>query len=184
LNVGATIFEKQRAGHSFSADGGLVHLAKARIQSGQFTGPMSGRPAIEPGEVNEWLWGRFVGAASCRVSIMVRLVKCGTFEATKEMITMPTRNRWKGVFLALTFLLFPCLILFAQPPGNGKSSAEKNQYQGPAGLEKSKLRPREGKLQVGDAVPNLQVWDIDGKKEVDLRALSNKPTVLIFGSCT
>jgi hypothetical protein len=67
--------------------------------------------------------------------------------------------------------------VLAQPPG-------KNQSKDPPGLEKSKLRPREGNLKVGDAVPDLKVWDIEGKNEIALRQLKGKPVVLIFGSCT
>jgi hypothetical protein len=54
----------------------------------------------------------------------------------------------------------------------------------PPGLAKSKLRPREGTLKAGDAVPALKVWDLEGKKAVALRDLHGKPAVLIFGSCT
>lgn len=81
--------------------------------------------------------------------------------------------------------LFLCSVGLAQPPAkDDKSPPEKNQSKDPPGLEKSKLRPREGNLKVGDKVPALKVWDIEGKKEVALRELEGKPTVLIFGSCT
>jgi cytochrome oxidase Cu insertion factor (SCO1/SenC/PrrC family) len=56
--------------------------------------------------------------------------------------------------------------------------------QDPPGLEKSKLRPREGILKVGDAVPAFKLRDLDGKHPVSLESLKGKPTVLIFGSCT
>ena len=56
--------------------------------------------------------------------------------------------------------------------------------QNPPGSEKSKLRPREGTLKVGDAVPAFELRDLEGKNPVSLDSLKGKPTVLIFGSCT
>lgn len=56
--------------------------------------------------------------------------------------------------------------------------------QDPPGLAKSKLRPREGKLKGGDAVPAFELRDTEGKHPVSLDSLKGKPTVLIFGSCT
>jgi cytochrome oxidase Cu insertion factor (SCO1/SenC/PrrC family) len=56
--------------------------------------------------------------------------------------------------------------------------------QEPPGLAKSKLKPREGKLQIGDAVPAFELQDLQGKNPVTLENLKGKPTVLIFGSCT
>jgi cytochrome oxidase Cu insertion factor (SCO1/SenC/PrrC family) len=56
--------------------------------------------------------------------------------------------------------------------------------QDPPGLEKSKLRPREGALKVGAMVPAFEVRDLEGKNPTSLETLKGKPTVLIFGSCT
>ena len=56
--------------------------------------------------------------------------------------------------------------------------------QDPPGLAKSKLKPREGKLQVGHAVPAFELHELQGKNPVSLEKLKGKPTVLIFGSCT
>ncbi len=56
--------------------------------------------------------------------------------------------------------------------------------QDPPGLAKSKLRPREGTLKVGDAVPAFELRDVNGKNPVTLDSLKARPTVLIFGSCT
>jgi hypothetical protein len=83
----------------------------------------------------------------------------------------------RGMLWSLLVLPAIGLALAAQPPQGG-------QGKEPAGLAKSKLRPREGTLKVGDLVPALKVKDLQGKKEVALRELKGKPVVLIFGSCT
>ena len=46
------------------------------------------------------------------------------------------------------------------------------------------LNPRPGTLKVGDAAPDFEIKDADGKKDIKLSALKGKPVVLIFGSCT
>jgi thiol-disulfide isomerase/thioredoxin len=71
-------------------------------------------------------------------------------------------------------------MLFAMFP----SSTVQDPKKDPPGLEKSKLRPREGTIKVGDPVPEITIADLDGKNPVTLSKLKGKPTVLIFGSCT
>jgi hypothetical protein len=45
-------------------------------------------------------------------------------------------------------------------------------------------RPRQGDLKVGDAAPDFTIKDVQGKEEVRLSKLRDRPLVLIFGSCT
>jgi hypothetical protein len=46
------------------------------------------------------------------------------------------------------------------------------------------LKPRDGKLKVGDAAPTFELRQLGAEKSVKLESLKDRPTVLVFGSCT